>query len=174
MFTVDAKTLQQLAPHLQRALVIEPAPASARLLSDLLRNLAATQIWTAATTADASRLARMVDPQVIFVEFAGPDLDGPSFTRAIRRSSLACRQAPVIMVTATATPSAILAARDSGVHEFLRKPYALKDLVRRLEAVFLKRRDWIDAQAYVGPDRRRFNSAEFQGRRKRKVDAAAA
>jgi CheY-like chemotaxis protein len=174
LFTVDPKTLQQLAPHLQRALVVEPSPAAARLLSDLLRSLAATQVWTAGSTAEALRMARMVDPQIIFVEYAGGDLDGPAFTRTLRRSALACRQVPVIMVTATATPSAILAARDSGVHEFLRKPYALKDLVRRLEAVFLKSRDWVEAQIYVGPDRRRFNSAEFQGRRKRKVDAAAA
>lgn len=116
----------------------------------------------------------MTDPQIVFVEYAGPDLDGPGFTRALRRSQFPCRQAPVIMVTSTSTPSAILAARDSGVHEVLRKPYALKDLVRRLEAVFLKSRDWIEAQAYVGLDRRRFNSAEFDGRRKRTADKAAA
>ena len=45
-----------------------------------------------------------------------------------------CRQAPVITVTGAATAGAILAARDAGVHEFLRKPYSMKDLVRRLEA----------------------------------------
>ena len=174
LFTVDPKTLQQLAPHLQRALVIDAGAASARLLGDLLRSLAATQVWTAASTAEALRLARVIDPQIVFAEYEGPELDGPAFTRTLRRSGLPCRKVPVIMVTSTATPSAILAARDSGVHEFLRKPYALKDLVRRLEAVFLKEREWIDAQMYVGPDRRRFNSAEFQGRRKRKADAAAA
>jgi hypothetical protein len=38
--------------------------------------------------------------------------------------------------------------------------------------VTLKPRDWIEAVAYVGPDRRRFNSADYKGPRKRKADAA--
>jgi hypothetical protein len=46
---------------------------------------------------------------------------------------------------------AILAARDAGVHEFLRKPYSMKDLVRRLEAVTLRDRDWVEGVGYIGP-----------------------
>jgi two-component system, response regulator PdtaR len=174
VFTVDPKVLQVLAPHIQRALVIDPAPAAVRLLSDLLRNLGATQVYTAATTAEAMRMAASTDPQLILVEHAGPELDGCAFVSALRRSRLGCRKAAVIMITAEATPSAIIAARDAGVHEFLRKPYTVKELLRRLEAVALKPRDWIEAQMYVGPDRRRFNSENYGGRRKRKVDGAAA
>jgi DNA-binding response OmpR family regulator len=74
------------------------------------------------------------------------------------------------MVTATATANAILAARDAGVHEFLRKPYTAKDLLRRLEAVTLRPRDWIEAVQYVGPDRRRFNSGDYTGPLKRRSD----
>ena len=76
------------------------------------------------------------------------------------------------MVTATATAGAILAARDAGVHEFLRKPYNARDLLRRLEAVTLRPRDWIEAVGYVGPDRRRFNSGDYPGKLKRRSDAA--
>src|SRR5262249_13539737 len=43
-------------------------------------------------------------------------------------------------------------------------------LIRRVEAGMLKPRDWIEADHYVGPDRRRFNSAEYQGKRKRVAD----
>jgi hypothetical protein len=49
----------------------------------------------------------------------------------------------------------------------------MKDLLRRLEAVMLKQRDWVEAVQYVGPDRRRFNSGEYAGPRKRKSDARA-
>jgi DNA-binding response OmpR family regulator len=97
-------------------------------------------------------------------------LDGCRLTRLIRRSDLDCREVPVIMVTAEATAAAIMGARDAGVHEFLRKPYTMKDLLRRLEAVSLKPRDWVEAVQYVGPDRRRFNSAEYAGPRKRRSD----
>jgi CheY-like chemotaxis protein len=97
-------------------------------------------------------------------------LDGVEFTRKLRRSTLACRQAPVVMMTGQATAAAILAARDAGVHEFLRKPFTTKDLVRRLEAVTLRPRDWIEAVDYIGPDRRRFNSGDYTGALKRRSD----
>jgi two-component system, response regulator PdtaR len=58
------------------------------------------------------------------------------------------------------------------VHEFLRKPYSMKDLVRRLEAVTLRDRDWVEGVGYIGPDRRRFNSGEYAGPLKRRTDGS--
>lgn len=172
MIGSDGKSLERVREQMKRALVLESAPASARLLADLLRNLSRCETWTAAANPRALELARAIDPQLIFIEFAGDGLDGPAFARALRRSELACRKVPVIMITGEATAAAILAARDAGVHEFLRKPYTIKDLVRRLEAVMLQGRGWIEAISYVGPDRRRFNSGDFKGSSKRRTDAA--
>jgi CheY-like chemotaxis protein len=172
MYGTDGKSLERVHPLMKRALIVEPAAASARLLGDLMRNLSGCESWMAADNDRALRLARAVEPQLVFVEYAGEGLDGPGFVRALRRSDLACRKAPVIMITGAATAAAILQARDAGVHEILRKPYTIKDLVRRLEAVLLQGRGWVEAVAYVGPDRRRFNSADYQGSRKRKTDAA--
>jgi hypothetical protein len=73
-------------------------------------------------------------------------------------------------VTAEATATTILGARDAGVHEFLRKPFTSGDLLKRVENVASKPRDWIEAVGYVGPDRRRFNSGEYTGPAKRKGD----
>jgi CheY-like chemotaxis protein len=96
-----------------------------------------------------------------------------AFTRALRRSDLVCRKAPVVLVTAQATAASILAGRDAGAHEFLRRPFTTKDLGRRLEVVALQPRPWVEAIDYVGPDRRRFNSAEYQGPQKRLADKDA-
>ena len=82
--------------------------------------------------------------------------------------------APVILYTADATVDTIKGARDAGAHEFLRKPYTIKDLFRRVENVVFKPRDWIEAQMYVGPDRRRFNSESYAGARKRQAEKPAA
>jgi DNA-binding response OmpR family regulator len=76
------------------------------------------------------------------------------------------------MVTAEATASAIKGARDCGVHEFVRKPFTAGDVLKRIEVVATRQRDWIEAVGYVGPDRRRFNSGEYNGARKRKSDVA--
>lgn len=168
----EAKLFSRLTPHLERVLIVDPTPVGVKLLSELLRTItgSATQIWTAPTDGKAMQLAQMIEPQLIFVEHSAPGLDGMRLTKMLRRSDFRCRQAPIIMVTAEATAQAILGARDAGVHEFLRKPYTMKDLLRRLEAVSLKPRDWVEAVHYVGPDRRRFNSAEYAGPKKRKSD----
>lgn len=171
MFDDDKRTIERMAPLLQRVLIADPQPASAQLTAELMRNIARSQIWTAATTERALKLCETSNPQIVFVEMKFEKMDGVEFTKKLRRSSFAARQAPVVMVTGTATAAGILAARDAGVHEFLRKPFAMKDLLRRLEAVTLRQRDWIEAVGYVGPDRRRFNSGDYTGPLKRRSDS---
>ena len=154
-------------------LVVDPHPASTRLMTELLKDLGARFVMVEQTTSRALAAAKAEDPMLIFSELSGPGLDGLEFTRLLRKSDLSCRKVPVIMVTGEATAQAILGARDSGVHEFLRKPFTIKDLMRRVEAVTLKQRDWVEAVRYIGPDRRRFNSGEYKGPRKRKSDNTA-
>ena len=169
----DAPNPKTYARHLKRVLVVDAHPVASRELVESLKALGAASVRSELNTKAATIAAREDDPQIIFTEFAGAHWDGLQFVRTIRRSDLTCRQAPVIMVTAEITAHAILGARDSGVHEFVRKPYTLKDLARRIEAVASGDRDWIEAVGYVGPDRRRFNSAEYMGPRKRRSDNTA-
>lgn len=174
MITSDPANYRRFARHLERVLIVDPSPQAARVLVEHLKDLGAQKIYVETTAFKALAVAKSDEPQLIFTEFAGPGLDGLAFTRQLRRSDFQCRKAPVVMATAEATAAAILGARDAGVHEFLRKPFNLKDLVRRVEAVTLKPREWVEAVQYVGPDRRRFNSAEYKGPKKRKADSKAA
>jgi CheY-like chemotaxis protein len=157
---------------LQRVLIVDPQAAGANVIAEQMRVVAKPDIWTAPTNDKGLKLAGRVNPQIVFVELSGDKVDGIAFTERLRRSEYSCRKAPVILVTGAATPGAILAARDAGVHEFLRKPFIVKDLVKRLEAVTLHQRDWIEAVDYVGPDRRRFNSGDYAGPLKRHTDTA--
>jgi CheY-like chemotaxis protein len=171
VLSADAKTHQRICALMQRVLIVDPQPASAKLLSDLLRDVSNCQIWAAQDPGKALAVARAMEPHIVFVDHS-LSFNGAAFTRSLRRSELSCRKAPVIMISAEATAAAIIGARDAGVHEFLRKPYAIKDLMRRLEAVALKPRDWVEGVGYVGPDRRRFNSGDYSGPLKRRVDHA--
>ncbi|MBS0363826.1 MAG: response regulator, partial [Proteobacteria bacterium] len=137
-----------MTPLLQRVMIVDAHPAGAKLVGDLMRDIARSQIWVAETNEKALRLAGSYDPHIIFVEMGPAPIDGIAFTRALRRSHISARYVPVIMVTGQATAAGILAARDAGVHEFLRKPFTLKDLLRRLEAVTLRQRDWVEAVNY--------------------------
>jgi two-component system, response regulator PdtaR len=170
VYAVDPKIMSKLEPQVRRVLIVDPNPAAARLLADLMRDAGAREVLFESDERHALEIADGANPAIIFVERSGPRLDGESFTRRLRRSDFECRHAPVIMVTGDATANTIKGARDAGVHEFLRKPFSGGDLMRRLEAVTLKPRDWIEAVQYVGPDRRRFNSAEYTGQRKRSSD----
>jgi CheY-like chemotaxis protein len=172
VFDGNIRTLQRIAAKMQRVLVVDPNTAAVRLLSDQLRHVGNVQIFHATSIEAGWSMARTVDPLLVFVEHASSGCDGQALARKIRRSDLACRENPIIMCTSEATAEAIFGARDAGIHEFMRKPFTIKDLERRLEAVTLKPRDWVEAVQYVGPDRRRFNSAEYKGPRKRKADGA--
>ena len=143
------------------------------MMAELVKNLGAGRIYTETAEAQALETCKRLEPQLVITEWSGPMFEGGRFTKTLRRSDLVCRTVPVIMVTAEATAAAILGARNAGVHEFLRKPFAIRDLSRRIEAVMLTRRDWIEAVNYVGPDRRRFNSGDYRGPRKRRSDSAA-
>jgi DNA-binding response OmpR family regulator len=173
VFDAEAKTIKRMWPMLQRVLIVDPHAPGARMVGELMRSVGTSQVWVADSTERGLRLAQTYDPHIIFVEKSGEDMNGLDFTKKLRRSNLACRYAPVIMVTSQATAGGILAARDAGVHEFLRKPFTMKDLLRRLEAVTLRQRDWVEAVEYVGPDRRRFNSGDYSGALKRRSDATA-
>lgn len=172
MFDGDKRIIEKMQPKLRRILIADPQPASARMFSELMRDIANSHIWIAASTERALKIAETCDPQVIVVELGDERVDGLGFTRKVRRSTWSCRKAPVITITGAATAAMILAARDAGVHEFLRKPYSMKDLLRRLEAVTLRDRDWVEGVGYIGPDRRRFNSGEYAGPLKRRTDGS--
>lgn len=173
MFAVDSRVLVKLAPTLRRVLIVDPNPHSARMLTEIIKGLGAAEIVVEPNTDRALRTAAELEPGIIFTERTGDKLDGEGLARSVRRSHLACRRVPIIMVTAEATATTILGARDAGVHEFLRKPFTSGDLLKRVENVALKPRDWVEAVGYVGPDRRRFNSGEFSGPGKRKADKPA-
>lgn len=173
MFAEEKKTIERMGPRLQRVLIVDPQPSGPQVITEAMRNLTRGQIWTAATQERGLKLCDTVDPQLVFVDLGSGKFDGVAFTRALRRGVGPARKAPVIMVTGVATAGAIIAARDAGVHEFLRKPFAIKDLLRRLEAVTLRDRDWIEGLGYVGPDRRRFNSGDYSGPLKRRDDTPA-
>jgi DNA-binding response OmpR family regulator len=146
-------------PLLQRALIIDPDPIAVGALVQQLRSIAYCQVWTAGV-ADGLELAARVEPTIVFVEQSNGQ-DGGDFVMRLRRSRAAASKSVAIMLTAEPTVRAIIAARECGAHEVLRKPFARGDLIRRLEAIALEPRGWIEVATYVGPDRRRFNSGDY-------------
>ena len=83
-------------------------------------------------------------------------MDGVAFTRKLRANTdCPNRLVPIIMISAAPDAERIAAARDAGVTEFLRKPFAANHLQARLTSIEVNPRSFIEAPQFKGPDRRR-------------------
>ena len=67
MFIADARTQARISALMQRVLIVDTQPASAKLLGELLRDICHCQIWTAADPAQGLAVAERCQPHLIFV-----------------------------------------------------------------------------------------------------------
>jgi DNA-binding response OmpR family regulator len=155
------------------AVIVDPDRSTVELVGSLLRTARGIDAVGAADAPAAWRLLGRSESRLVFIAHAPPLLDAPQVARDLRRSDLISRRAPVVMLATDPTESQIAAARDAGAHEVLGKPFTPSDLLLRVDTVLGKPRDWVEAVGYVGPDRRRFNSAQFAGQRRRRFDREA-
>jgi len=172
LFNVDPKQLARISRFIERVLIVDANTPFARLLGELMKEIGARQPVYCTQSERAFEICAEFDPQVIFTDLEGPDIDGVAFTHMLRRSGIAARKAPVVITALQPREGVIKSARDAGAHEFLVKPFTAGHLFKRIENVTLKPRLWIEARQYVGPDRRRFHASDFAGARKRRSDEA--
>lgn len=139
-------------------LIIDPQPNMAALVATMLRSLGRRDIREVndAALAVAELNRRIFDIVVIDDSIANPD--AVELVRRIR-SSKDCqnRLVPIIMMAAAPDAARIAAARDAGVTEFLRKPFAANHLKSRIDNIEANPRGFVEAATYTGPDRRRRN-----------------
>ena len=137
-------------------LVADSSQNMASLVTVMLRSLGRKDIREA---YDASRVMLEVRRRafdVIIIDDALEGMDGVAFTRKLRAmTDCQNRLTPVIMMSAAPDAKRIADARDAGVTEFLRKPFAASHLQTRLVSIEANPRGFIEAAAYNGPDRRR-------------------
>lgn len=174
MFDIDPRLQTRLRQQMKRVLILEENPAYARMLADMLRILGSDTIVVENDDRRAMSLTLDLEPQLILCEYKTAKIDGIAFTKELRHSDAKCKQVPVIMVKADLTPAQLIDARNAGVHEMMCKPFAWQDLLKRLQNVLFKPRDWIEVATYTGPDRRRFNTGEYAGARKRRGEVTVA
>jgi serine/threonine-protein kinase len=93
----------------------------------------ATDIQTAASGAEAVRIARDHAPKVIILDYDMPDVNGVETLAALREGPSG-DEARVIVCSASAGEKERWRFAVLGVREFLKKPVAFPDLVRALES----------------------------------------
>ena len=73
-------------------------------------------------------------PDIMLVDWMLPGMNGPDFVRRIRRDELT-KNIPVIMLTARSEETDVLKGFETGVDDFLTKPFSPKELLARMKSL---------------------------------------
>ena len=107
-------------------------------------------------------------PDVIIADWMMKPVDGILFTQKIRTNPGSPNPyVPIILMTGFSEKKRVVTARDSGVTEFLVKPFTARDLYKRLAQIIERPRQFVKTEVFFGPDRRRKQEEHFEGSIKR-------
>ena len=95
-------------------------------------------------------------PDIVLTDWVMSPRSGLHFTHWVRTGrDTPDPYLPIIMMSSYSDLDRVKEARDAGVNEFLVKPMAPVDLMRRIQSIIEKPRPFIRNDDYFGPDRRR-------------------
>ena len=124
--------------HPARVLVVEDDESTRELLSSVLADEGYLVI-TAQDGADALHHLRRDRPNLILLDLVMTHMDGWEFAAAYRR--IPGPHAPIIMLTALSADADQERGRQLGAEDYVTKPFLIKDLVGRMEAVLRRHAD---------------------------------
>ena len=117
-----------------QVLVVDDQANALNLIKDMLKSMGVQAVHTAADAATALELLNerkdMVD--VVLCDWSMPQMSGLELLKEVRKSH---RDLPFVMVTGTADPSSVLAAKDGGVSGYIRKPFSSEELRKKMNTV---------------------------------------
>ena len=113
-----------------RVLVVDDEP---QILRALRINLLARQyrVSTAATGADALRVAAADLPDLVILDLGLPDMDGVDVVRSLR----AWTPVPIVVLSGRTNSAAKVDALDAGADDYVTKPFSVEELLARIRAV---------------------------------------
>ena len=155
--------MQQVAGRRRRerlgnvhVLVADHDARIARLVKHVLENFGFKHIHVAKDGSEAISVLNAQPVDLVITEWPMEPVNGLDLVKYIRTSPESKRKdLAVIMLTGKAEQVDVEMARDSGVTEYLVKPFTAKTLSHRIIQVIDNPRSFIMTGGYTGPDRRR-------------------
>ena len=111
----------------ERILVVDDEPQILRFLKPSLA-AAGYDVITAATGADALKIAATAAPAVVVLDLGLPDMDGKVVIASLREWSTI----PIIVLSARDRETEKIAALDLGADDYVNKPFSIGELTARL------------------------------------------
>ncbi|AKS42235.1 phosphate regulon transcriptional regulator PhoB [Wenzhouxiangella marina] len=92
-------------------------------------------------------------PDLILLDWMLPDQSGPEFARSMRRDEMT-GEIPIIMLTARSLEDDKVRGFESGIDDYITKPFASRELIARIKAVMRRtspagRDDEVEAEGLV-------------------------
>jgi two-component system, chemotaxis family, chemotaxis protein CheY len=136
-------------------LLADPNPQSCVIMHGIFRAFGVSRIIDVRSTYDAIQVLTNQKIDLMLCDPKLPTTGGLAFIRSIRRNpENPVRTMPILVATGDTRISLIKEARDSGANMVVAKPMSPATLYERLTWVAFNPRNYVDAPAYFGPDRR--------------------
>jgi DNA-binding response OmpR family regulator len=157
--------------HRISVLIIEDNLPMMEITKSLLLTFGVGNVIGAANGDIGFRRFCQYNTDIVIADWMMQPMDGISLTRRIRNSPESPNPyVPVILMTGFSEKRRVIEARDSGVTEFLVKPFTARDLYRRIAQVIERPRQFVRSDDFFGPDRRRTVVADYSGPQRREED----
>jgi len=135
-----------------RVLIVDDDHYMRKVVRTMLTAMGVKHIHEANDGAAGLEAIRQINPDVVFVDWEMPLLDGLQFIRMVRQpGTFPIPDVPIILLTGHADRWRVIEAARMGVHEYLLKPVSTKALLERITAVLLKPRKMVRVDGYYGP-----------------------
>jgi len=156
-------------------LVVDDNDFARGLVKTMLQAFRATNLREARDGGEALEILKQQAIDIVLCDFAMKPMSGLEFVRAVRNDRESpSPYVPVVMLTAYSNYDDVCATRDSGVNEYLVKPFSVRALADRILSVIDHPRPFVRNADYFGPDRRRRVDPDYAGPFRRAGDKAAA
>jgi len=103
------------------------------------------------TGFDAIEAAEQQRPSLIILDLNLTGLDGVEVTQFLRRAGGGLQYTPIILIAGKPTRSSVVGAMTAGVHEYIARPFSMKTVRSRVEAVVKAPRPFVRTRVFFGP-----------------------
>lgn len=136
-------------------LLVDHNQKSLDMLSSIFHGFGVKQQMKCGSTQDAVSIMQTRDVDLVLIDCSMPAMDGYDFTKWLRRETPPpIRYTPVILLTGHAAQSKVHKGRDCGASFVVTKPLTPTVLLQRILWLGADERQFVEADTYVGPDRR--------------------
>lgn len=155
-----------------KVLVVEESQPMSQITNAILKGFGINYVESAQNSDIAFEKFCKEQHDLLLIDWIIKPIDGIALTEKIRMDAHSPNPfVPIILMTGLSEKRRVMQARDTGITEFMVKPYTVNDLYRRLDHIIQKPRQFVKSPDFFGPDRRRKMIDEEDTPKRRAADA---